>query len=848
MDHATPKVWDFPVNANGRWWCWKCINYDPLKGKCPLYKHCCNICKDSVPLHYGTTRCTFCNAISSDLCIANHSKICTQRRNRWHGRNPRCEKPCKNCRIPHDLAEPCHITVPTKSGRNKHHFVYAADFESALDPIPDEPGLLNHTVNLAVARRIDFDKPIEQWDPPIIVNTAAEFVRYFMDLGHSCQIWFHNFSGYDGRFIFFELTKYENLEYSVMAKGSRFMQIKVKVSKDVQLTFRDFMLHCPGSLAKNAQAYLGVKDNDGKQFFPYTFNTTMNVFLKYNGPWPDMKHYEPELMPTATRAKFLVWYEQQKSKTFDLIETLRDYCVSDVNLLARVMVKYEKSMVEQNNLSPLDSTTLPSYSFKLWKLQYYLGNELYKLAPMYPLSYENYSLVKKAYRGGKTDVRRLYYERDDDESLRYVDFNSMYPACMLETEFPVGQPKMLRDQQLPPVNDPYWKTDFIGIVCVDIKVTGYMHHPLLCSNVTSKLTFDLHDLTQTVICSIELSEALTNYKYELVKVHWAFEYPKKHKLFECIEKWYSQRQLYKSNAATAKSLGRDSLEWSVKADCLKLLMNSLYGKFGENPNKLDLVIDKLPLEKDRPDERDGYRWVRGFPVNQTDTHKTYTSYYAPDESSQSNNLKPTNVVIAAFITAQGRIRLNKALSYFGTKILYHDTDSFIFVDDQNVDLDTVFDFKVTPELDLGLLKDELEGEEMSRFIALAPKTYAYETENNNSTKQVIKMKGVQKNYSVDSIIDFEAFKRLLDGTRQAEKLPQRQFTMDMKKQTMTSRIFNKIFQFNKYDLKGEYSEHNYFTFPFGYERFEHQWPIELKQAKCPGCQSGLANQLGHTCI
>lgn len=78
----------------------------------------------------------------------------------------------------------------------------------------------------------------------------------------------------------------------------------------------------------------------------------------------------------------------------------------------------------------------------------------------------------------------------------------------------------------------------------------------------------------------------------------------------------------------------------------------------------------------------------------------------------------TNVVVAAYTTAQARLQLYSYLECLGTRSLYCDTDSIVFI----VKAD-----QWEPELGdyLGDLTDEVNGIDIKEFVTGGPKNYAY---------------------------------------------------------------------------------------------------------------------------
>jgi hypothetical protein len=816
-NHAEPKL-TFPQDGQSAWWCWKCLKLEVRKYDCGPR---CRLCDDFSQFdHEGSEICDKCGKTGPKFCIDVHRMRCRV------GRQNKAA-PCKTCRIPHSKTEDCHLTIPRKetvrgngNNRSSTEIVYAADFESALDETQRRnKTVYKHTVNFAVAQKIDFNLPYDQWQSPLNFFSVKEFVDFFLSTGMSCQIWFHNFSGYDGRLIFFELCKRKSLNTFYIPRGSKFMEIKIVLNKTTVITFRDFMLHCAGSLEKNAKALLGVSDADGKQFFPYTFNNTENFTQRYVGSWPSVEHYSPHFMMPEKKKKFERWYQTVKDTRFDLFKHLKEYCESDVSLLGRCIVKYEQGMVNENKLSPLKSVTLPSYSFKLWKVLHYKESGLWNRLPVYPFELELYEKIKGCYRGGKTDVRMLRFDLPENSTrkMRYVDFNSMYPACMIELDFPVGKHEFIEDNLPVPENIDFWRDDFLGVVKVDLEVTGYMYHPLIASPTRTKMEFELNDLEGVVLCSNELSEALKPpYHYRITKVYWMLKYPKKGKIFDCVLDWYKKR-------LECKRKGE-----KVKSEMWKLLMNSLYGKFGENPHKSRLSVDTVKhrtvaefeenIKKFR-DEKGLFK--RGYPVHRSEYGTTVVNHWDMTEEDKERGLGKSNVVIAAFITAQGRIRLNRALMRFGESILYHDTDSFIFVDENNVNLEEEFpEYRVDPDCDLGLLKDELEGAQMTSFIGLAAKTYCYKTTDTNGKVDVcIKMKGITRNSAVSEAVNYDTLCRMLEDEKIRVKCPQLQFVNNPKLMDIHTREYDKIFQFHINHLKGDYDPESYKVYPRGWERF-----------------------------
>lgn len=101
----------------------------------------------------------------------------------------------------------------------------------------------------------------------------------------------------------------------------------------------------------------------------------------------------------------------------------------------------------------------------------------------------------------------------------------------------------------------------------------------------------------------------------------------------------------------------------------------------------------------------------------------------------------TNVVIAAYVTAQARLELYKYLELLDERVLYYDTDSVIFVTRPG-------DTKPPSRNALGEMTDELscygEGTFIKSFVSGGPKFYAYiAVDPNDKEIECCKIKGIR---------------------------------------------------------------------------------------------------------
>ncbi len=166
----------------------------------------------------------------------------------------------------------------------------------------------------------------------------------------------------------------------------------------------------------------------------------------------------------------------------------------------------------------------------------------------------------------------------------------------------------------------------------------------------------------------------------------------------------------------------------------KICLNSLFGKMAQGLH----VNNTKFINSDHPED------IVKLLSDPRITIK-YFNIISPDIITiefcdKKNTIHPGvagNPIISAFITANARIDLFKVLFALGIRALYADTDSVIFESDPDDDMPPVGPY-------LGDLTSELsEGDKITEFVCTGPKSYSYQTEQQNNT---LKFKGFCLNY------------------------------------------------------------------------------------------------------
>ena len=182
----------------------------------------------------------------------------------------------------------------------------------------------------------------------------------------------------------------------------------------------------------------------------------------------------------------------------------------------------------------------------------------------------------------------------------------------------------------------------------------------------------------------------------------------------------------------------------------KLLLNSFWGKFGENNNHRTHQLAERGV--------DIFKLITNPSVSLKGMHildeKRCMLEYCSSEGFLPE-MSHVNVFIAAFTTANARSRLFNVLHNLGRRVLYLDTDSVVYeYDERNLR-------EYTPDMGdhLGQWTDELKKDQfISRFVSSGPKSYAYLT---NDEERTTKLKGFTLNHEATKLLNFESICRLV---------------------------------------------------------------------------------------
>jgi len=181
----------------------------------------------------------------------------------------------------------------------------------------------------------------------------------------------------------------------------------------------------------------------------------------------------------------------------------------------------------------------------------------------------------------------------------------------------------------------------------------------------------------------------------------------------------------------------------------KLLINSQWGLFAMNTDKTKCKFITKPHELTDLMNNQQYE------VNNIVFPNDHICIcYYKDSKDMHVGSNQTNVVIAAFVTAQARLKLCSELRKIGTDLVYCDTDSVFYKKGKYEPL--LGDY-------LGMLTNEIEpseGSEIIEFVSAGPKNYSYKLDTGITHTKV---KGFDLNYLTSKSIDFEKIKQIVQN-------------------------------------------------------------------------------------
>jgi len=357
-------------------------------------------------------------------------------------------------------------------------------------------------------------------------------------------------------------------------------------------------------------------------------------------------------------------YEKMK-----ITKQQKEYLQYDVLGLYEVLEEFFKIIITRNVKTAL---TISSCAMKDFKINYPLNYNKIK-------NIDN-KILRSGYYGGRVEIFKTFFKSSTTD-LKCYDVNSLYPYVMSDFKFPTGTYTV---SKLPIT------TEYISLVEFDCPKS--LNIPLLPIHYKGKLIFST-GYGKGVYSRHELEKALSlGYKIKYLKT---YNFKSSDYLFkDFVSFWYDIKK---------KSTGS-------KRTIAKLMLNSLYGKFGTRSERQRYIIN--------PDKKWIDKNFKKWSLNDYGNFEVWSNDF-------SFTMPYVNIPIVIYVTSLARLTLYKYIEKCND-VYYCDTDSVFTTT------------KLQTSKDLGAMKLE---KQIKEGYFLRPKVYGLVDAENN---QIIKAKGFKK--------------------------------------------------------------------------------------------------------
>lgn len=437
---------------------------------------------------------------------------------------------------------------------------------------------------------------------------------------HGYKIYIHNMAKFDIIFILKYLLKIAHCEPII--HNDKMLSLKAKFGKNYQynIEFKDSYLLLLTSLDKLSKYF---KIGNPKTIFPFLFVNRNN--FNYEGLVPNIKMFAEK-----TSLNEYIVYKKAYKKNWNLRNESVKYCINDCVALYQVLIKFNDNIFNLFSLNIHHYLTLPSLAFAIFR------SNFMKKENIPQLSGKIADDIRKGYTGGAVDMYIPWNPKDTE--IKGLDVNALYPSQMHSQKMPIGNPK-------------YFIGD-ISKINIDLNKFGFFYckiiapddikHPILQTHV--KINGGTRTMApignwEDMLFSEELINAKKfGYKIEIL---WGYIFESDNIFEKYVEFLHDLRKTYDSS--------------HPMNFIAKILLNSLYGRFGMDDNFLEVNIIHKDYFSDfenrfldnilSTEELGDYKLV---------THKTIEENINNDEATHN-----ISIGVAAAITAYARIHMSQ---------------------------------------------------------------------------------------------------------------------------------------------------------------------------------------------
>ena len=502
----------------------------------------------------------------------------------------------------------------------------------------------------------------------------------------------HNLGRFDAIFII-KLLALLDYQVSPIWKDNAILRIKIFDPKTKQrITLLDSLNLFKTSLKK---LLISFNCETRKGEFPHLFVKEDN--LNYIGNKPEIKYYSLSNISVDE-------YNKINSSNWNLKEECLNYLEKDILGLLEGLNKGSLYYFKEFGVNIPKYMTLPSLAMAVFGFNFY--DEKYQIKMIKgPLE----KFIRDAYFGGNVAAFTKDVKGKIKKGFHY-DMNSQYPKAMLNN-LPIGDPVFSTNTELS------YYFGFVYALITPPSESELKNLYIQYREKLGKITCPREPFYRW-IPSFELEQALKD-KYK-AQIFYGINFPESSnvdspKLFEnYVTHFYNKKKNAKDN---------------VEKNIAKLMLNSLYGKFGQKDieNRIKFV------SKDEANKiLKGYHVSYFAGISDENVLIKYSSklneklrriYSKEDKLIQfETNFKKDRGVVSAVqiscaIAAYARLSINPFKNIISNKLYYSDTDSL------------VLEKKLTENIvgkELGQWKLEAI---IKKGIFIRPKLYSYFTED-----------------------------------------------------------------------------------------------------------------------
>ena len=436
-------------------------------------------------------------------------------------------------------------------------------------------------------------------------NDLTEFMEVLANPKDNYILYFHNLK-FDGEYIFNWLLN-NGFTYIKNKKGSKDKTFTCLITDTGQFYSIEIWFSIKGSHVNKVTIYDSMK--------------ILNFSVDYIA---SKKGFNLPIQ------KLNLDYDTYRSVGHHLTEHEINYIRNDVEVMARALkIMFDKKLTKMT----IASNSLSYYKKTISDFKYYFPN----------IGNIKDELVRKSYKGGWTYLNPYYKDKEVKNGI-VIDKNSMYPSQMHDKFLPCGEPEFYDGKY---EEDKYYPLYIQALTCSfkikpgKLPTIQLKHNPAYLDN---EYITDTDGRIETLtLTNIDLELFFEHYDVDVISWDCGYKFKQIKGLFNnYIDFWMNEKIEGEKEGSKARRT------------IAKLMLNSLYGKFGTNP----IFRSKFPYVKE-----DG---SVGYHLNDSEIKDTI---YCP---------------VASFITSYARadiIRNSQAVRDYSLKTygedyyIYSDTDS-----------------------------------------------------------------------------------------------------------------------------------------------------------------------------